>query len=161
MIRTEVHVPKLKVLLTIYALFMALVGGAFLALPLGTLELYGVIELSLLEEVLARSLGALMIGYGTMSWAAARSRTEFGARDPLLMGVMVSTALWAIVCVWTGLSIGGNWFFWAEAAGFATVTVIFFHAWQREATVPDQTKDASPAVSSLLSEGRRGSDGAN
>lgn len=127
--------PKLNVLLTIHALFMALVGGAFLALPSDTLDLYGVIELSLLEEVLARSLGALMIGYGTMSWAA-RSRTELGTRDPTLLGVVVSTALWAIVCVWAGFSIGGNWFFWAEAAGFAAATVIFFQAWQREATFP-------------------------
>lgn len=125
----------MNVLLTIYALFMAAAGAAFFALPSRTLALYGVIELSLLEEVLARALGALMIGYGTMSWAA-RSRTEFGTRDPLLLGVVVSTALWAIVCVWAGLSIGGTWFFWAEAAGFAAATVIFLHAWQREATVP-------------------------
>lgn len=126
---------KLNAVLTIYALFMALVGAAFFAIPSDTLGLYGVIELSLLEEILARSIGALMIGYGAMCWAA-RSRTEFGTRDPLLLGVVVSTALWAVVCVWAGLSIGGRWFFWAEAAGFAAATVIFLHAWQREATVP-------------------------
>lgn len=125
---------KLQVLLTIYGLFMVVVGGAFLALPSGTLGLYGAIELSLLEEVLARCLGALMIGFGTMCWAA-RSSSEAGTRDPLLLGIVVSTALWSVVCLWAAFSIGGNWFFWFEGAGFAAATVIFLYAWRREAGV--------------------------
>lgn len=127
---------KLKALLTIYAVFMVLVGAAFFALPSITLGMYGAVELSLLEEVLARGLGALMLAVGTMCWAA-RSRTDFGTRDPLLLGLVVSTALWTSVCIWAGLSIGGNWFFWAEAAGFAAATILFLSAWHRAATVPD------------------------
>ena len=133
---------KLKALLSVYGLFMIVTGTAFFAFPSGVLGLYGAPPLNVLEGSLARSLGALMVGVGTMSWAS-RARGVAKSRDPLMLGLVITNALWTAACFLTGLSIRGHWFFWAEGAGFAVVTFLFIWIWHREVSAT-----AGPAVNS-------------
>ena len=99
---------------------------AIFALPSVTFGLYGVASLNVLESILAQSLGAVMVGLGTICWVT-RSRAK--NRGPLVLGLIVTSALWTVVCVRAGVLIDGHWFFWAEGIGFALVTLVFVAVW--------------------------------
>ena len=117
---------QLKLFLSVYAVFLLVAGVVFFALPSATLALYGAPSLSVLEGILAQSLGAVMVGLGVVCWAA-RSRTK--NRGPLVLGLIVTSSLWTVVCVRAGVLIDGNWFFWAEGAGFGIVTLLLMAVW--------------------------------
>ena len=120
---------KLKHVLSIYAGFLIVAGMFFFALPSAILGLYhGGLSLSLLEGILAQSLGAVMVGLGVVCWVA-RSRAE--KRGPLMLGLIVLSALWTVVCVRAGvlIDIDAHWFFWAEGVGFALVTLLLLASW--------------------------------
>lgn len=122
---------NLRILLSVYAIFMIAGGVVFFASPSAILGLYGAPQLDVLETALARTVGALMVGLGTVSWAARATRV-MNRRDPVMLGLVVTNALWAVACFLTGLAIRGNWFFWTEGAGFAVVTLLFTKYWHRE-----------------------------
>ena len=117
---------QLKVFLSVYAVFLLVAGAVFFALPSVTLALYGAPSLSVLEGILAQSLGAVTVGLGVVCWAA-RSRAK--NRGPLMLGLIVTSSLWTVVCVRAGVLIDGNWFFWAEGAGFGIVTSLSIAVW--------------------------------
>ena len=116
----------LKLLLSAYAAILIVSGVAFFALPSVTLDLYGAPSLSVLESILAQSLGAVMVGLGAICWMN-RSRAE--NRGPLVLGLIVTSALWTVVCVRAGVLIDGHWFFWAEGIGLALVTLVLVAVW--------------------------------
>ncbi len=111
---------SLKALLSAYAAFLVVVGIVFFAGPTATLGLYGTHSLTSLESVLAQSLGAVMVGLGVVCWIA-RLRAE--QRGPAVLGLIVMSALWTVVCVRAAFLFDGNWFFWGEGAGFAAITL--------------------------------------
>jgi hypothetical protein len=115
----------LKLLLSAYAAFLISSGVALFAIPSVTFALYGAPPLNVLESTLAQSLGAVLVGLGAICWMN-RARAE--KRGPLVLGLIVTNALWTVVCVRAGLSIG-FWFFWAEGIGFALVTSLFVAVW--------------------------------
>ena len=118
---------KLKTVLSAYAAFLIVTGFVFLAVPSSTLDLYGAASLSVLESILAQSLGAVMVGLGVVCWAG-RSRAKH--RGPLMLGLIVTSGLWTIVCVRAGVLFDGHWFFWAEGSGFAVVTLLLMGLWR-------------------------------
>ena len=122
----EIPEGRLKLFLSVYALFLLVAGVVFFALPSATLTLYGAPALSVLESILAQSLGAVMVGLGVLC-LAARSRTK--NRGPLVLGLIVTNSLWTVVCVRAGVLIDGNWFFWVEGAGFGIVTGLLIAVW--------------------------------
>ena len=117
---------QLKLLLSVYAVFLLVAGVVFFALPSATLTLYGAPPLSVLEGILAQSLGAVMVGLGVSCWVA---RSLAKHRGPLMLGLIVMSSLWTVVCVRAGVLIDGNWFFWAEGAGFGLVTSLLIAVW--------------------------------
>ena len=117
---------QLKFFLSVYAAVLLVAGVVFFALPSATLARYGAPSLSVLESILAQSLGAVMVGFGVLCWAA-RSRAK--NRGPLMLGLIVTSSLWTVVCVRAGVLIDGNWFFWAESAGFGIVTSLLIAVW--------------------------------
>ncbi len=117
---------KFKALLSIYAAFLIATGLVFFALPTATLDLYGAALLSALESILAQSLGAVMVGLGVVCWSA---RSQAKQRGPLMLGLIVTSCLWTVVCVRAGVLFPGHWFFWAEGAGFALVALMLMGVW--------------------------------
>lgn len=117
----------LKPLLSACAAFLVVSGLLLFALPAATFSLYGAISLTLLESVLAQSLGAVMVGLGVVCWL---SRTRAQRRGPVVLGLIVMSALWTVICVRAGLLFDGIWFFWVEAAGFATITLLLAAIWR-------------------------------
>ncbi len=117
---------QLKLILSVYAALLLVAGVVFFAFPSATLALYSALSLSVLESILAQSLGAVMMGLGVVCWAA-RSRAK--KRGPLMLGLIVTSSLWTVVCVRAGFLIDGNWFFWAEGAGFGIVASLLIAIW--------------------------------
>ena len=117
---------QLKLLLSVYAALLLVAGVVFFAFPSATLALYSALSLSVLESILAQSLGAVMVGLGVVCWAA-RSRAK--NRGPLMLGLIVTSSLWTVVCVRAGVLIDGNWFFWAEGAAFGIVASLLIAIW--------------------------------
>ncbi len=117
---------QLKLFLSVYAAFLLVAGVVFFTLPSATLALYGTPSLSVLESILAQSLGAVMVGLGVVCWAA-RSRAK--NRGPLMLGLIVTSSLWTVVSVRAGVLIDDNWFFWVEGAGFGIVASLLIAVW--------------------------------
>ena len=117
---------QLKLFLSVFAAFLLVSGGVFFTLPSATLALYGAPSLSVLESILAQSLGAVMVGLGVVCWAD-RSRAK--NRGPLMLGLIVTSSLWTVVSVRAGVLIDGNWFFWVEGAGFGIVASLLIAVW--------------------------------
>ena len=117
---------QLKFFLSVYAAVLLVSGVAFYAIPSPTLALYGAPSLSVLESILAQSLGAVMVGLGVVCWAA-RSRAK--NRGPLMLGLIATSSLWTVGCVRAGVLIDGNWFFWAEGVGLGIVTSLLIAVW--------------------------------
>ena len=117
----------LKPLLSAYAAFLVFGGVVLFAIPSNIFGLYGVPSLGMLENVLAQSLGAVMVGLGVVCWVV-RSRAE--NRGPVVLGLIVMSALWTVVCVRAGFLFEGVWFLWAEGAGFGAVTLLLLAIWR-------------------------------
>ena len=117
---------QLKLVLSVYAAFLLVGGVVFFALSSATLALYGVPSLNVLESILAQSLGAVMVGLGVLCWAA---RSQAKHRGPLMLGLIVTSLLWTVVCFRAGVLIDGHWFFWAEGTGFGIVTLLLIAVW--------------------------------
>lgn len=122
---------NLKALLSVYAVFMVVAGAAFSRFRLRCWVSTALPPLNALEGSLARSLGALMVGVGTMSWAA-RTRGIARRGDPMMLGLVVVNALWTVTSFWTGPSIRGHWFFRADGVAFAMLTLLFLAICHRE-----------------------------
>jgi len=117
---------QLKLFLSVYGAVLLVSGVVFFAFPSPTLALYGAPSLSVVESILAQSLGAVMVGLGVVCWAA-RSRAK--NRGPLMLGLIATSSLWMVVCVRAGILIDGNWFFWAEGVGLGIVTLLLIAVW--------------------------------
>ncbi len=115
---------NLKMLLSVYAVFMAAPGVAFLVVPSAVMSLYGVPPLDELATSLAQSIGAMAIGLGVMCWTA-RTAEASKARDALILGLTVVNGLSAVVAVLTAMAAAGNWLIWADAGLLALFTVLF------------------------------------
>ncbi len=117
---------QLKLVLSVYAAFLLVGGVVFFALSSATLAFYGVPSLNVLESILAQSLGAVMVGFGVVCWVA---RFRAKNRGPLMLGLLFTSSLWTVVCVRAGVLTDGNWFFWAEGAGFGIVASLLIAIW--------------------------------
>ncbi len=126
---------NLKMLLSIYAVFMAVVGAGFLIVPSAVMSLYLVPPLDVLETSLARSIGAMAIGLGVMCWTA-RTAEASKARDALILGLTVVNGLSAAVAVLTAVAAGGNWSIWADAVLLALFMVLFIVTGRRAMSAP-------------------------
>ena len=116
----------LGLLLSVYAVCLIVAGVAFFALPSVWLGFYGVTSLSDLESILAQSLGGVMVGLGVICWM---SRARAKRRGPLVLGMIVTSALWTIVAVRAGVLVDGYWIFWAEGIGLALATLVLVAIW--------------------------------
>ncbi len=125
----------LKMLLSVYAVYVAAFGAAFLVVPSAVMSLYGVPPLDVLEISLTRNIGAVAIGLGVMCWAT-RTAEASKARDALILGLTVVNGLWAVVAVLTGMAGAGNWLVWVDAALFALLTVLFIVTGRQAMSAP-------------------------
>ena len=117
---------KLKMLLSVYAVFLAVVGAGLLIVPSGVFRVYHLVggDIRPLDELvtsLVQSIGAVAVGLGIMCWTA-RAAVASRARYALILGLTVVNGLGAVVTV---RAAGGNWLMWTEALLFALLTVLF------------------------------------
>ena len=123
----------LKPLLSAYGAILVVAGVLWFTLPSATLGLYGAVSLSKLESILAQSLGGTMVGLGVVCWI---SRTRAQRRGPVVLGLIVMSALWTVVAVRAGLLFHGVWIFWWEAAGLAVITLLLMTIWHSGRQAP-------------------------
>lgn len=114
---------KLRALLAVYAVLIAVGGLVSLFVPAPYMSLYGVTDPDTAAIVLLRVVGATGIGLAAMAWYA-RNADASTARDALVLGLTVMNALTAIV-LFTGAWSGGfNALAWVPAALYALFTVL-------------------------------------
>lgn len=127
-----IPIPRSRTLLTLYGAFLLAVGAVFLVIPGEAIAWYGAVDgLDPLETILARSVGLFMVGLGVVTWAS-RALPPGEGRAPVIHGMIVVNALSAAVSFVAAVTFPGMWFFWAEGAGFAFLSALFFLASRRE-----------------------------
>ncbi len=136
---------NLKMLLSVYAVLMAVVGAGLLVVPSAFMSLYLVPPLDVLETGLARIIGAVSIGLGVMCWTARTAEASV-ARDALILGLTVVNGLSAVVAVLAGMAAGGNWSIWADAALLGLFMVLFIVTGRQAMSAPTAGGDTSPGM---------------
>ncbi len=117
----------LKVLLTVQALWMLVLGVPHLVVPSALADLMGQGPVDSLDIVGMRSYGVMCIGVGVMCWTARRAE----ASKALILGLTVINGLYAVVAVLPVIAGRGSLFVWAETAWFVLFAVLFIVAGRR------------------------------
>ena len=117
---------KLATLLPINAVFNGFFGILLLLVPGPLVGLYGSTP-NAEGTMLFRSLGALFVGLAVMAWAA-RNAEAAKARDAMVLGLTVQSALNAIVVAIGAANGLWNALAWGQAAVYALFAIGFFMA---------------------------------
>ncbi len=127
---------NLKILLTVYAIWMVGNGVTFLVFPSAVLDFLGVPTPTRFEILLQQTWAATVLGVGVMCWAA-RTAEASKARDALILGLTVINGLSAMMAMLPILDGDGrgNLLSWLDTAPWALFTVLFIVA-RRQAGRP-------------------------
>ncbi len=123
----------MKILLTVYAVYMVSIGVQNLVAPSLVSSLTGMAPPG--SFLLMRSWGVQALGVGIMCWTA-RTAEASRARDALILGVIVINALNAVIAAIPLLG-GGSLLSWADTALWALFAVLFIVAGRRARWAPD------------------------
>ncbi len=115
---------NLKILLTVYAVYMVSIGVQNLVAPSLVSSLTGMAPPG--SFALMRSWGVVVLGVGVMC-GIARTAEASKARDALILGVIVINALNAVIAALPLLG-GGSLLMWADTALWALFAVLFIVA---------------------------------
>ena len=130
---------NLRILLSVYAVLMALGGLIWLLLPAQHLVLYGVTAPDPLALLLGRFAGTMAIALAVMAWNARRAPRS-PARHALVLGITVANTLGAAVCVLSAMSGRLNAFAWGPVGSYVLFSVLFIIA-GRAAIMENVTND--------------------
>ncbi len=118
---------NLKILLSVYAVYMVSIGVQNLVAPSLVSSLTGIAPPG--SFLLMRSWGVQALGVGVMCWIA-RTAEASKARDALILGVIVINALNAVIAAIPLLG-GGPLLSWADTALWTLFAVLFIVAGRR------------------------------
>ena len=133
---------NLRMLLSVYAVFLGASAAVFLVVPSAVPSMFGVRPWDGVEIFLTRIIGALLTGLGIMCWTA-RTAEASKARDALILGLTVVSGLFTVLGVLIGISTAANWRVWAAAAFHALVTVLFIVIGRQAMSAPTAGGGAS------------------
>ncbi len=123
---------NLKILLTVYAVYMVSIGVQNLVAPSLVSSLTGTTPPG--SFLLMRSWGVVVLGVGVMC-GIARTAEASKARDALILGVILINALNAVIAALPLLG-GGSLLMWADTALWALFAVLFIVAGRRATSAP-------------------------
>ncbi len=127
---------NLKMLLTVYAVYMVAVGVQNLVVPSAVSSLSGMAPPGSFETLLLRSWGVMVLGVGVMC-GTARTAEASKARDALILGLIVINGLSAVVAALPIIDGSENLLIWADTAIWTLFTVLFIVAGRRAMWAPN------------------------
>ncbi len=127
---------NLKMLLTVYAVYMVAVGVQNLVVPSAVSSLSGTAPPGSFETLLLRSWGVMVLGVGVMC-GTARTAEASKARDALILGLIVINGLSAVVAALPIIDGSENLLIWADTAIWTLFTVLFIVAGRRAMWAPN------------------------
>jgi len=114
---------KLKIILVINAIVVAIFGIALVLIPAQLLSLYGItVDTSL--KYMAQLFGAALIGFAVLTWSA-RNSSDSGARRAIILALFVTAAIGCIVAVLGALAGFMNPLSWSTVAIYLFFAAVF------------------------------------
>lgn len=114
---------KLKIILVINAIVVAVFGIALVLIPAQLLSLYG-ITVDTPLKYMAQLFGAALIGFAVLTWSA-RNSSDSGACRAIILALFVTAAIGCIVAVLGALAGFMNPLSWSTVAIYLFFAAVF------------------------------------
>ncbi len=115
---------NLKMLLSVYAVFLGVGAAAFTVGPSVVMSVFGNPPLDERETFLAWMASAPLIGLAIICWTTRLAEAS-KTRDAVILGLTVVSGLFTVLGVLAGIANYGNWVVWAATAVHVSFTVLF------------------------------------